>query len=328
MKISVISKEVHAKPLYAWLVSNGFDVAMLGDNPTAIPSSTEVVVCRHRSCSHQASHLAQSWAKKTGRPMIMENGLKTISKKLEMMRSDTSEPPEPPKGFVLDVEKLDQVLESAPGKTMSWLARAMSTRVDVLIPALMEAKRLAEVSATLALPVPQPANDDVEAEVPSAPTLEELEQYAAIILEDRADDPFEVKLNVLRHMADGGVDDEVLRSLLNAQQAAQEEPEEEPKEEPKEEPVPEAVEEPTPEPEEVAVCIPEPLPPEESPLGGFMEVPDAMHPTLLEAFEALRQEVVALRTELRELKTPRASVTLDDLIAVGAHITITPKENV
>ena len=76
------------------------------------------------------------------------------------------------------------------------------------------------------------------------------------------------------------------------------------------------------------MCIPEPLPPEESPLGGFMEVPDAMHPTLLEAFEALRQEVVALRTELRELKTPRASVTLDDLIAVGAHITITPKENV
>lgn len=324
MKISVISKEVHAKPLYAWLVSNGFDVAMLGDNPTAIPSSTEVLVCRHRSCSHQASHLAQSWAKKTGRPMIMENGLKTISKKLELMGSSPSEPSEPAKGFVLDVEKLDRILESAPGKTMSWLARAMSTRVDILIPALMEAKRLSEVSATLALPVPKPANDEEE-EMPSAPTLEELEQYAAIILEDRADDPFEVQLTVLRHMADGGVDDEVLRSLLNAQHASQEEPE---SEDPHPEPVSEEVEDPTPEPEEVAVCIPEPLPPEESPLGGFMEVPDAMPSTLLEAFEALRQEVVALRTELRELKTPRASVTLDDLIAVGAHITITPKDNV
>jgi hypothetical protein len=325
MKISVISKEVHAKPLYAWLVSNGFDVAMLGDNPTAIPSSTEVVVCRHRSCSHQASHLAQSWAKKTGRPMIMENGLKTISHKLELVRSGTPKSPDPSvKEFVLDVERLEEVLESAPGKTMSWLARAMSTRVDVLIPALMEAKRLSEVSATLALPVPKPANDEEE-EMPSAPTLEDLEQYAAIILEDRADDPIDIQLNVLRHMADGGVDDEVLRSLLNAQQAAQEEPE---SEEPISEPVLVVVEEPTPEPEEVAVCIPEPLPPEESPLGGFMEVPDAVPSDLMAAFEALRQEVVALRTELRELKTPRASVTLDDLIAVGAHITITPKENV
>ena len=320
MKISVISKEVHAKPLYAWLVSNGFDVAMLGDNPTAIPSSTEVLVCRHRSCSHQASHLAQSWAKKTGRPMIMENGLKTISKKLELMAAPTPEPSEPEKKFVLDVEKLDRILESAPGKTMSWLARAMSTRVDVLIPSLMEAKRLGEVSATLSLPDPKPANDEEE-EMPSAPTLEELEQYATIILEDRAEDPFEVQLNVLRHMADGGVDDEVLRSLLNAQQAAQEDSEEV-------EPEAVAIEEPTPEPEEVSVRIPEPLPPEESPMGGFMEVPDAMPSDLMAAFEALRQEVVALRTELRELKTPRASVTLDDLLAVGAHITITPKENV
>jgi hypothetical protein len=326
MKISVISKEVHAKPLYAWLVSNGFDVAMLGDNPTAIPSSTEVLVCRHRSCSHQASHLAQSWAKKTGRPMIMENGLKTISRKLNdlVTPGNEAEPKSEEGSFLLDIKKLDEVLEHAPGKTMSWLARALSTRVDVLIPALMDAKRLSEVSATLALP---PAANDDEEEVPSAPTLEELEQYAAIILEDRAEDPFEVQLNVLRHMADGGVDDEVLRSLLNAQQAAQEDSEEDP-EEVEVEPEAVAIEEPADTGKHAPLEAIEPLPPEESPMGGFTEVSDAMPATLMEAFEALRQEVVALRTELRELKTPRASVTLDDLIAVGAHITITPKDNV
>lgn len=320
MKVSVISKEVHAKPLFSWLVSNGYDVAMLGDNPTAIPSSTDVLVCRHRSCSHQASHLAQSWSKKTGRPMIMENGLKTISKALEKLSVEVVEAKSEKEAFLLNTEKLDSLLEHAPGKTMTWLATCLGTRVDTLIPALMEAKRLSEVSATLALDPVVPANDEDE-DVPTVPTLHELEEYAAIILNDRANDPFDVQLSVLRHMADESVDDEVLRSLLRKQEAMQEEDSEEPELE--------AVVE---EPElEVSVPIIEPLPPEESPMVAELPPIPEESPTptnMMEAFEALRQEVVALRAELRELKTPRASITIDDLLAVGATISITPKDDV
>mgnify|MGYP001342641817 CR=1 FL=1 len=224
----------------------------------------------------------------------------------------------------LFVEKLDKLLESAAGKTMSWLASRFGVRVDTLIPALLDAKRLAEVSATLAMPA---MNDDVGTpveEVPSTPSLAEMEEYAAIILEERADDSFEIKLSVLAHMAGGAHDEEVLRSLLSKQQAVKEDPEPEVVEEP------EVVVDADPEPTPIPLAV-EPLPPEESPLGGFIETPPPVEvapppSNLMEAFEALRQEVVALRAELKELKTPRGSVTLDDLIAAGATISIEPRK--
>ena len=126
-------------------------------------------------------------------------------------------------------------------------------------------------------------------------------------------------------MAGGAHDEEVLRSLLSKQQAVKEDPEPEVVEEPE---VVAAVAEPEPTPIPLAV---EPLPPEESPLGGFIETPPPVEvapppSNLMEAFEALRQEVVALRAELKELKTPRGSVTLDDLIAAGATISIEPRK--
>ena len=320
-KVSIISKEVHAKTLYAWLVDNGYDVAMLGDNPTAIPSSTDILVCRHRSCSHQASHLAQAWTKKTGAPLIMENGLKSISKKLlqlEGSQTPIKEVEEEP--LRIEGEKLDTLLEKAAGKTMSWLATRLGTRVDLLIPVLIEMRRLGEVSAILAL---TPTVGEPEVETPTAPTHADLEEYAAIILDSRMSDPFDVQLAVLRQMAEGSVGDDVLRSVLNGAVASLEEPTDSEEAEPE---VEEAVEE--------AVEAPsfEGLPPEESPMAGILEPLEtsvlASEPsTLMEAFEALRQEVVSLRAELRELKTPRGSVTLDDLIAAGATISIEPKKD-
>jgi hypothetical protein len=307
LKVSVISKEVHAKPLYAWLVDNGFDVAMLGDNPTTVPSSTDVVVCRIRSCSHQASHLAAQWTKKTGTPLIMENGLKTITKKLEDLRSGPDRIRESPV-FELDTVHLDLLLERASGKTMSWLARCLHTDTEELLPALMEKGLLASVSATLN----QPATEVVEEEIPERISLGDLRVYAAIILSDRKTDPFEVQLQALRVLAEETQSDEVLRQLLG-------EVGEEAIEEAIEEVVEEVVEEPP---------TFEGLPPEESPMGGFhVLIPDPEPPsTLMEAFEALRLEVVALRGELQDMKTPRGSVTLDDLISAGASITITPKD--
>jgi hypothetical protein len=322
-KVSIISKEVHAKTLYAWLVDNGYDVAMLGDNPTAIPSSTDVLVCRHRSCSHQASHLAQAWTKKTGSPLIMENGLKTISNKilqLEAVHSPSIKEEKEP--LRLEGKKLDTLLEKAAGKTMSWLASRLGTRVDLLIPALIEMRRLGEVSAVLGL---VPTVNEPEVETPTAPTFADLEEYAAIILDSRMSDPFDVQLAVLRQMAEGSVGDDVLRSVLNGAVAALEEPSEEVSEEVEPSEVEEVVEAPA----------FEGLRPEESPMAGVYEPLAEADPgwlasgpsNLMEAFEALRQEVVALRSELRELKTPRGSVTLDDLIAAGATISIEPKKD-
>ena len=321
-KVSIISKEVHAKTLYAWLVDNGYDVAMLGDNPTAIPSTTDVLVCRHRSCSHQASHLAQAWTKKTGSPLIMENGLKTISNKIQQLEAHPSPSVEEGKEpFHLNVGSLDALLEKAAGKTMSWLASRLGTRVDILIPALIEMRRLAEVVAVLATkPMLEP-----EVEVPTAPTLDDLAEYAAIILDSRMSDPFDVQLAVLRQMAEGSVGDDVLRSVLNGTVATREETSEEVSEEVEPSEVEEVVEGPA----------FEGLPPEESPMAGIYEPLAEDDPgwlasgpsNLMEAFEALRQEVVALRSELRELKTPRGAVTLDDLIAAGATISIEPKKD-
>ena len=311
MKVSVISKEAHAKPLYSWLTANGYEVCMLGDNPTAIPSSTDVLVCRHRSCSHQASQLATTWSKKTGKPMFMENGLATISQRLGKLNA--SKPPKKSEPFQLDFESLEPLLEHAPGQTMSWLAGSLGVRTDTLFPDLREHKRFAEVSATLAR---TPVVEEAEAEVPTAPALAEMEDLAAIVLKDRSQDSFEVQLAVLCYVAEGAHDEEVLRSLLTKQRMALE--------------IEEDVE-PT---EEAVEALPfEGLPPEESPMAGLLEpvAPNmwANEPSpLMEAFEALRQEVKALRAELQELKAPHGAVTLDDLMAAGAHISIEPRKDV
>jgi hypothetical protein len=209
-KISIISKQAHATSVYAALAKEGYDPHHLGPNPGSVPPSTQILICRDRSCSSESRHLAIRWAKDTGRPMIMQNGQSGILRELRKLAQIPPRPKAPtPKSFLLDPERLNALLEQAPGKNMSWLASALGTNTNALMPALLDAGRLTEVSATLSMTPPPPEDEILPA------SAEEIRLWAETVRVERKDDPIEVQLAVLRHLCNGAVDDEALCEALN-----------------------------------------------------------------------------------------------------------------
>ena len=82
-KIGIVSKHAHCKSHITALAKDGFDVVALGGSPTNIPPSIDVVVVRTESCGHGGSDTALEWSRKTGKRVIMENGLSGIRRALK-----------------------------------------------------------------------------------------------------------------------------------------------------------------------------------------------------------------------------------------------------
>ena len=81
MKIGIISKPEHAKVHAQRLRDAGHEVDILG-NVGEFPSSYDVFVCRVASTSHQSFWDSISEAKKTGRPVLIENSVTKILEKI------------------------------------------------------------------------------------------------------------------------------------------------------------------------------------------------------------------------------------------------------
>lgn len=82
-KIGIVSKLDHCKAHKAALENLGFEVVLLGSNPTSFPDSLRVVVVRILSISHGGDKCARVWGKEPGRTLIYENGLTGILRRLQ-----------------------------------------------------------------------------------------------------------------------------------------------------------------------------------------------------------------------------------------------------
>lgn len=82
MIIGIVSKEDHCQSHVKGLTRDGFEVRVLGGDPTPIPPSVKILVVRTQSCSHAASSAAFQWGRQPGNVLIVENGLSGIRRKL------------------------------------------------------------------------------------------------------------------------------------------------------------------------------------------------------------------------------------------------------
>jgi len=78
MKVGIISKPDHAKSHAAALEAAGFTPVMLGGNPSEVPPTVPLLVCRTMSCSHAGTNLALAWSRAGKGTLIVENGVKAI----------------------------------------------------------------------------------------------------------------------------------------------------------------------------------------------------------------------------------------------------------
>ncbi len=88
MKVGIISKEAHAKSHAAALEEAGFLPVMLGSNPSEIPTTIPLVVCRTLSCAHGGMDTALAWSRAGGGRLIVENGVKVMLRKALRHRSE------------------------------------------------------------------------------------------------------------------------------------------------------------------------------------------------------------------------------------------------
>jgi hypothetical protein len=82
MRIGIISKREHCKTHAPALRGEGHKVYVLGGNPSKIAKKLDVLVLRTDSCGHGASEVAFKWSKRTGLPLIVENGLSGIRRQM------------------------------------------------------------------------------------------------------------------------------------------------------------------------------------------------------------------------------------------------------
>jgi hypothetical protein len=88
MKVGIISKEAHAKSHAAALEEAGFAPVMLGSNPSEIPPTVPLVVCRTLSCAHGGMDTALAWSRAGHGTLIVENGVKVILEKALRFRNE------------------------------------------------------------------------------------------------------------------------------------------------------------------------------------------------------------------------------------------------
>jgi len=87
--IGIISKPEHAKGLVKALAATTYNPTILGDDPTSLPSSFDVIVVRVKSCSHGASRLASEELRQGTRPILFENGSDRVVESLKEIDAGT-----------------------------------------------------------------------------------------------------------------------------------------------------------------------------------------------------------------------------------------------
>jgi hypothetical protein len=87
--IGIISKPEHAKGLIKALAETDYKPTILGGDPTTLPPSFNVIVCRYKSCSHGASWLASEELRAASRPVIFENGSERVLQCLKEIDAGT-----------------------------------------------------------------------------------------------------------------------------------------------------------------------------------------------------------------------------------------------
>lgn len=88
MIVGIISKDEHCKTHAKGLTEDGHTVVLLGAGGERIPDHLDVMVCRIGSCSHRGSTVAREWKRKTGRPLIVEDGLAGIRRQLQFIAEE------------------------------------------------------------------------------------------------------------------------------------------------------------------------------------------------------------------------------------------------
>lgn len=89
MKIGLISKKEHVKPFNDALTRLGHRLELLGGgHGIVVPQSVEALILRTASCSHTASDVALRWARESGRPLIVQNGLTSVLAELRQLQEE------------------------------------------------------------------------------------------------------------------------------------------------------------------------------------------------------------------------------------------------
>ena len=82
MNLGIVSKPDHAKAHAKGLEADGHVVVLAGSGGERLTDTLDAIVCRIASCSHHGSKVAREWAKRTGKPLIVEDGLAGIRRRL------------------------------------------------------------------------------------------------------------------------------------------------------------------------------------------------------------------------------------------------------
>jgi len=82
VNLGIVSKPDHAKAHAKGLEADGHVVVLAGSGGERLTDTLDAIVCRIASCSHHGSKVAREWAKRTGKPLIIEDGLAGIRRRL------------------------------------------------------------------------------------------------------------------------------------------------------------------------------------------------------------------------------------------------------
>jgi hypothetical protein len=129
MNIGIISDKAHAKSHAKLLRSQSHTVHLLGGNPSGIPETLDVLVCRPASSSHGGFDTAMSVKRGKGpTQVIIANGVKEIATAVASMNPAASKPPAKGTGPVIEtlVKKLGVYTSllhtDEAGPVVEWLA--------------------------------------------------------------------------------------------------------------------------------------------------------------------------------------------------------------
>lgn len=129
MNIGIISDKAHAKSHAKLLRSRSHTVHLLGGNPSGIPETLDVLVCRPASSSHGGFDTAMSVKRGKGpTQVIIANGVKEIATAVASMNPAASKPPAKGTGPVIEtlVKKLGVYTSllhtDEAGPVVEWLA--------------------------------------------------------------------------------------------------------------------------------------------------------------------------------------------------------------
>ncbi len=228
MKIGIISKKPHAKNHAQALQREGHEVVLLDGNPTKIPPSIELVVCRTASCSHEASNVALEWKRRGGGYLVMENGLSGALRKIRQIiepkapvaaasQATKSKETPVPSNIKKMTEKLvaKATIYLAEGRTLTAIAKELGVARSTLTGALVKAGGWP--APTLSPTAPEKEQDEIEESSPLTDTeLQELiETWAVLVIETRPHDSVAQRLEVMQGLMDVEVDPTRLQRALS-----------------------------------------------------------------------------------------------------------------